>query len=342
MSTTWKQASTLVLAFLLALFLVGCNTGDNAESSDKETIQDNTTQETEENTEESTDTQEDKEQQSDNQTTYPLTVTDATGEEVTFDSEPTKLVSLIPSETEVLFALGAGEEVLAVDDYSDFPKETADLPKLGSTYSGLNVEELIALQPDVVFINAGLQADVAQELRDQGLTVFGSNPGSITDVIESIETIGLILNNQEQAEAVTKEMTEKIDYVKEKVANAEPKKVYAEFSAGWSFGTGDFANDLITLAGGENIFADVEGWFEVNPEEVINRNPEVILFTSGEDGVTEDNKEAITTRDGFEVIDAVKNDQVIGIDSNKASRVGPRITDSLIEIFEAIHPELAE
>ncbi|WP_261177596.1 ABC transporter substrate-binding protein [Anaerobacillus sp. CMMVII] len=212
----------------------------------------------------------------------------------------------MPSETEILFAIGAGDKVLAVDDFSNFPEQTAGLPKLGSTYSGLNLEQLIALQPDVIFINAALQAQVAQELREQGLKVFGSNPQSVEEIIQAIEEIGVVLNHQEEAEAVTKGMLEKLEFVKVKVANVAPKQVYAEYSAGWSFGTGEFANDLITLAGGVNIFADQTGWFEVSAEEVIKRNPEVILYTAGEEGIKEENKEQIISRDGWEVISAIQ------------------------------------
>lgn len=330
MNNMFKKIAVLLVTVLFVVGLIGCNTNEEVKEEPKQETATNSVVEEKEDKQKNLVTQ------------YPLTLTDATGEEVTFEAEPTKLVSLIPSETEILFAVGAGDEVLAVDDFSDYPAETANLPKLGSTYSGLNLEQLIALQPDVIFINATLQAQVAQELRDQGLTVFASSPKTVGEIIEAINTIGVILNNQEQAQAVTNEMISKLEFVKEKVSNVEPKQVYAEYSAGWSFGAGEFANDLISLAGGENIFADQTGWFEVSPEEVIKRNPEVIFYTAGEQGVNEENKEQIISRDGWEVIAAVQNDMVIGIDSNKASRVGPRITDSLIEIFEALHPELAE
>ncbi|MDC3424478.1 ABC transporter substrate-binding protein [Aquibacillus sp. 3ASR75-11] len=333
MDNMFRRIAVLLFLFIVTIGLVGCNT---QEENKEESSQDqNSSAEVEE--------QEDgSQEESKLETEYPLTVTDATGTEVTFDSEPTKLVSLIPSDTEILFALGAGDEVLAVDDNSNYPEETADLPKLGSTYSGLNEEELIALQPDVVFINTQLQPEVAAQLRAKDIKVFGSNPQSIEEIMEAITRTGTILNNQEEAKAVTDQMNEDLQYVKDKLANVEPKKVYAEYSAGWSFGSGEFANDLINLAGGENIFADQESWFEVNPEEVIKRNPEVILYTSGEEGAGQENKEQILSRDGWDVIDAVKNERVVGVNSTKASRVGPRITESLIEIFEAIHPKLAE
>lgn len=332
MGSMFKQLSLFLFILMMTISLVGCNTEEEVTGEP----------ESDETSEPVAEEQKESKDDTNLATEYPLTLTDATGEEVTFEAEPTKLVSLIPSETEILFALGAGEEVLAVDDFSDFPEEVANLPKLGSTYSGLNIEQLIALQPDVIFLNAALQAEVAKELRDQGFTVFASNPQSVEEIMEAIKTIGVILNNQEEGQTVTGNMEEKLQYVKDKVLNVEPKKVYAEFSAGWSFGSDQFASDLITLAGGENIFADQSGWFEVSPEDVIKRNPEVILYTSGEKGANEENKEQIISRDGWGVIEAVQNENVVGIDSNKASRVGPRITDSLIEIFEAIHPELAE
>ena len=129
-------------------------------------------------------------------------------------------------------------------------------------------------------------------------------------------------------EVITNQVTEAVKSVKEE----DKKKVYIEFSPGWTVGKGEFMDEMITLAGGTNVASDIEGWSQINEENIIKANPDVILYAKS---VIENDKtlaEIIKERSGWDQITAVKNDQVIGLDDNLLSRPGPRVTQGLIEV----------
>ncbi|GGG11647.1 ABC transporter substrate-binding protein [Paenibacillus abyssi] len=272
------------------------------------------------------------------QTEYPLTMVDVTGTEIVFEQAPTMVVTLVPSATETLFAVGAGEEVIGVDEWSNYPEEAAAKPKIGDLTT--NIESVSAMNPDLVVASASMNAQAIEQLRALGVTVFASNPKTLDETIAHIEEIGVIMNKQEQASAVAEEMRAVKQQVVEAVKDAPKKRVYLEFSPGYSVGKGEFLDELLTLAGGENIAGDQEGWFQIDAETVLQSNPEVIIYPDmGEDKTI---LELIQSRPGWDQIDAVKNDQVFAVANDPLVRVGPRLTDGLLEMAKAIHPDLVK
>lgn len=275
-------------------------------------------------------------------TTYPLTVKDSSGTEFTFESAPKRIVSLAPSETEGLFALGLDEQVVGVSDNDDYPEAVKDKPRMGGFQ--VNVEAVIAAQPDLVMAASLIDEATVKSLSDLGIKVYRSNPKTVNEVIEHIKTLGQITDRQSEAEQLTKQMQEELTKVTEAVKGLtedQKKKVYIEFSPGWTVGKGEFMDEMITLAGGVNVASDITGWSEINEENIIKANPDVILYANS---VIDENNQTLADiikgRGGWDQITAIKEDRVVGLDDNLLSRPGPRVTQGLIEVAKAIYPDL--
>jgi iron complex transport system substrate-binding protein len=273
------------------------------------------------------------------QTQYPLKIKDGTGVELVFNKAPLRVATIAASETETVFAIGAGDKVYGVDDYSNYPEAANTKPKVGDMNT--NLEALLATKPDVVFSNTGLQKKVIDKLRELKIKVYASDPKSIDQVIEKIENVGLIMNLQVNAKKVTNTMRAEKKMVVDALKNAPKKKVYLEFDPGYTVGDGEFLSDLITLAGGVNAVSGTNGWFAVDPEAIIKANPDVILYSDISYG-TESNYDIIVKRAGWDQITAVKNKQVIALKTDPLVRVGPRITKGLIDMAKAVHPDLVK
>lgn len=272
-----------------------------------------------------------------------LTVTDSANRSVTITGAPQRILSLAPSTTEIVFALGLGSRVIAVDSYSDYPAATKDLPKI-NTFP-LNLEQVVSLKPDLV-LAAGIQsADDIKKLSDLKLTVLvvGSVNATFDSVASDIALVGKATGTDAQAKAVTDAMKQKIDSIKAKVAGASTKpRVYWELDSTdpakpYAPGPGSFINDIITLAGGVNVTASAKSpYAQISAEEIIAANPAVIILSDAAYGTT---VESVKARKGWSVISAVKNNLVFPIDDNLVSRPGPRIVDGLEAAAKLIHPE---
>lgn len=273
-----------------------------------------------------------------------ITVTDGAKRAVTITGTPQRIVSLAPSTTEIAFALGLGKQVIAVDALSDYPAATKDLPKI-KTYP-LNLEQVVALKPDLI-LAAGIQSpDDIKKLADLKLTVLvvGSMNATFESVMSDVALVGKATGTDAQAKAITDAMQQRIDAVKAKIATATSKpKVYWELDATdpakpYAPGPGSFVSDIITMAGGVNATASAKAAYaQVNAEEIIAANPDLIILSDAAYGTP---PESVKARPGWSAINAVKNNKVFPIDDNLVSRPGPRIVDGLEATAKLIHPEL--
>ncbi|MBD8500042.1 ABC transporter substrate-binding protein [Paenibacillus arenosi] len=272
-------------------------------------------------------------------TTYPLKIKDATGQEFTFEKAPERIVSVSPADTEMLFAIGLDKEIVGVSDHDDYPAAAATKPKMGGLEP--NVEAIIAAKPDVVFTGIAMKDEAVNKFRDMGIRTFKLDPKSYDGVIYSVETYGLITDRQADAKKVTDHMKQVRADVQASVKDAPKKNVYMEFSPGWTVGSGEYMHELLEIAGGVNIAADQTGWFQINEETIIKKNPDVILYGKGvKDYDTNKPLETIIReRKGWSEMNALKNNQVIGIEDDTISRPGPRLADALQSIAKAIHPD---
>ncbi|KIL36252.1 ABC transporter substrate-binding protein [Gordoniibacillus kamchatkensis] len=279
-------------------------------------------------------------------TQYPLKEKDATGNEFTFAKAPDKIASVSPAETEILFALGLGDKIVGVSDFDDYPAEAKSKPKLGGVVKP-NTEAMIATGADIIFTGVSMKKDAVEQLRGMNLNLFKVEPKTVADVMNDVLQFGRITDRQEQAEQVVAKMKadmQKVQDAVKSVPQEQKKKVYVEFSPGWTVGKGEFMDELITLAGGINVAADTKGWNQISEEKIIQANPDVILYASDvvDDKTKKTMDQLIRGRSGWDQINAIKNNRVIGLASGPFNRPGPRLTEGLLAMAKAIYPDLVK
>ena len=269
-----------------------------------------------------------------------VTVTDMHGREITLDEPAVRVVALQPSDCEILCALGCEEALVGVGQYCDYPASILGLPVVQSG-AETNIEEILALNPQVVFMNDMSQSEeqVAQ-LEENGVKVVVSKAADIEGVYYAIRMMGQLMGKADAAEAVIADMQGTFDEIKEKSAS-EGKTVYFEVSplqwGLWTAGNGTFMDELAGICGLTNAFSDVNDWAAISEEQVLARDPDYIVTISMYYGEGPTPVEEIMGREGWQDLKAVKNGQVFNAESNAISRPGPRLKDAAIELFNFIN-----
>lgn len=318
-----KIKSFLLLSIPLALTLGACQ-DDSAETP--------ATEETPEET--ATDTSGDT----------PYTVTDDRGEDIEFEQAPETIVSLIPSNTEIVFALGAGEQLVGVTDFDNYPEAAQDIERVSDSVE-FNAEKIIQLDPDVVLAYSTGEAPPAlSQLEDADIPVFViQSATSFDEVYGDIEQIASVLAKEDQGAEVIEGIQTQIEDVQERLAAVdEQKEVYVEISPSpeiYTTGKSTFMQEILDHANVTNVFEDLEGWPNISEEEVITRDPEIILTTVS---YVEDAVGDIEARDSWSAVEAIENGEVHFIDSDITSRPGPRIGEAVQLVAETVYPELME
>jgi iron complex transport system substrate-binding protein len=272
-------------------------------------------------------------------------IADGFGREITLDSPAQQLVSLAPSNTEILFAVGAGDQVLGRDEFSDYPEEANALPSVGGGFGDYNLEAIVDLEPDLVLAAEINTPEQVQALEDLGLTVFYlSNPTSLEEMYDNLLTVAKLTGHEAETEELVVELRDRVSQVEMRVEPAEEQpSVFYELdatdpSAPWTAGSGTFIDTLISMAGGTNLASDMEGqYLQISAEELLVRDPQVILLGDSAYGITAD---SLSERPGWNNISALVNRKIYGFDDNLVSRPGPRLVDGLEELARLLHPEL--
>ena len=273
-----------------------------------------------------------------------MTIVDGLGRTVTLAGSPQRIVSLAPSNTEILFAIGAGPQVVGRDDFSDYPEGAGGLTSIGGPWGELNTEFLVALQPDLVLAAGINTSEQVQAIEDLGLTVYYlANPLDFDGLYQNLRLVGELTGHAADAEALVADLRARVDTVKRTVGEADRRTVYYEVdgtdpNAPWTTGAGTFQQVLIEAAGGENVFADLQGWVQVSLEEIVGRDPEIMIFGAGPWVPT--TPKSVAERSGWDGITAVSSGAVYGIDTNWTDRVGPRLVDALEAIADLLHPRV--
>ncbi|MFQ6066521.1 MAG: ABC transporter substrate-binding protein [bacterium] len=275
---------------------------------------------------------------------FPVSVTDDLGRNVTLSRQPQSIISLAPSNTEILFALGLGEKVIAVSEYCNYPLGAQNKAKIGG-FSTVNIEKVVSLKPDLVLASCGVQKAVVKELERLGLTVIALDAKSIEEVLENIRLVGKAAGQPEAARELRVNLERRVKAVTDKTKGLLPSQrptifYEVQYDPLMTAGPGTFINDLIHSAGGVNIASDAAAKYPVyNLETLIKRNPEVIIISFWHGSITA-SVEGVKSRQRWQNVDAVKNNRVYGINADIVSRPGPRIVDALEKMARFIHPEL--
>ena len=275
----------------------------------------------------------------------PMTVTDQSGRIVTLDKIPERIISIAPANTEILFALGLGDKVVGVTEYCNYPEEATDVEKVGG-FSTPDIEKILALEPDVIFAAPIHEAEIIPQLENLGLAVIALTPETVDETFDAIELVGMVTGVEDTATALAEDMQENIDDVTSLVANLSDDERPNVFYIVWhdplmTAGGDTLVSQLIDLAGGENIFANLSGYQMVDPESVIAGEPQVIIAGTGMGSGANAPLEWAQTEPRLQDTEALKEGKVFSINTDLTGRFGPRIVDALYEMLALIHPELA-
>jgi iron complex transport system substrate-binding protein len=270
----------------------------------------------------------------------PASVTDSSGVELTFETPPQRIVSYSPGATEILFAIGAGDLVVAADEFSDYPAETADLPKVA--YSTPDPEAALSFEPELV-IMADRQADQVPQFRGAGMTVFATGaPSSLDEVYEQIELLGRITDHEDEAASVVEDMQSRIAAVEERLGDVDDgPRVFFELTPDlYTVAPDSFVGALLTLLKAQNVAEGAASQFpQLSNEAVLAADPEVIFLTDAEFG---ESLETVAARPGWDAVSAVVEERVYPLDGDLASRPGPRLAEAIEAMAAALYPELFE
>jgi iron complex transport system substrate-binding protein len=273
-----------------------------------------------------------------------ITLSDGLNRAVTLKGTAKRVVSLAPANTEILYAIGAGAQVVGRDEISDYPAAAQSLPTVGG-YSGFNLEAIVALHPDLVLTGGINTPELVASLENLRLTVYYlPNPNTLEEMYTNLEIVAKLTGHESETAIL-------VDSLKSRVAAVDLKikplsnipTVYYELDATdptkpYTAGPGSFVDLLIDRAGGKNIGAELSSqWAQISLEQLVVANPAIIILGDAAYGET---PAQVAARLGWETLTAVQTGQIFAFDDNLVSRPGPRLVDGLEALAKLLHPEL--
>ena len=270
----------------------------------------------------------------------PKTFTDEVGREVTFSFPPKRIVSLAPNVTEILFGLGLDEEIVGVSIHCNFPEKAKTKVQVGS-YISLDFEKIVSLKPDLIIATgAGNTRDMVERLEKLGFPTYVIFPKNFKDVLRSIGHISQVVDREEEGMRIIQAMKRRRQRVVEVTQGLPKPKIFLQIGEApiVTVGKNSFGDDLIRLAGGENIAGkEKEMYPRLGMEEILKRSPEVIIISSM--NPKGDYQKILQGWSRWKTIPAVKNRRIYLIDSDLVDRPSPRLIEGLEEIAKMLHPE---
>jgi iron complex transport system substrate-binding protein len=275
----------------------------------------------------------------------PIKLTDGLGRSIELAAPAQRIISIAPSNTEILFALGAGKQLVGREEMSDYPAEAKDVTSIGSVFQKLNTEAIVALQPDLILAAEINNPEQVKALEDLKLNVYYlPNPKTFDDLYTNLEAVGKLTGRSAEAAKLNESLKARYDAVIQKLSQAkDAPTVFYEIDATdptkpYTSGPGTFIDLVITLAGGKNIGGALKDAFaQISSEELVKQNPNIIVLGDALYGVT---SESVAQRPGWNTLRAVKDQMVFAFDDNLISRPGPRLIDGLEQMAKLLHPEL--
>ncbi len=275
-----------------------------------------------------------------------VVITDDLGTEIVLQECPKRIISLAPSITESLFAIGAGDRIVGRDSNSKYPPEVENIPDIGSLWQDLPLEAMLALEPDLVIAAEIISQDQVAQMQKAGLTVYWqANPKDFQGLFDNLKDLARLTCREEKVDELVAELQERVQAVEEAVAQVEERPlVFYELDATdpanpWTSGPGTFIDYAIRTAGGENLGGQVldAPWAQISAEKIIELNPDIILLADAPYGVT---PEEVAKRPGWGAIRAVQAGRVYPFNPYLLSVPGPRMVNGLETLAVLFHPDL--
>ena len=272
---------------------------------------------------------------------FPVTIVDDEGTSVDIPGEPRRIVSLTPATTEILFAIGAGDRVVATTDFDDYPPEAVELPDVAS-FTSVDVEQIVGLEADLVIAggNNFNDPEAIARLRSLGVPVVVTYAADVEGVLRDIELVGSSVGRRDQARDLVASMRAGFDQVARATRDRERPRVFYELDATSEIYTAaddSFIEEMIDLAGGDPITTGSTTSFSISLERLIDADPELILLGDAAYGVTPDQ---VAQRSGWAVMTAVHDGRIEPVDDVVITRPGPRLVEGLRQLAGAIHPDV--
>ncbi len=274
---------------------------------------------------------------------WPVTVTDGDGREVTVAAAPERIVSLAPSNTEIVYALGLGDRLVGRTDYCNYPPEASNVPSIGG-FSTPNLEAIVALEPDLVLATS-IHEETIGQLETLGITVVVLKPQGIDSILGSIELVGIVTGAEAAADTLLDDMRARIEAVSALTEGLAPEQLVRTCFVVWHdplmlAGGDTLYEELIRIAGGSNIVGDQPDYPSIDIEEVIMADPQVIIVGVGMGDGEDLPLQYLLNEPRLANVAARQNDRVYAIDQDIVGRFGPRIVDALEQFASFLHPEL--
>lgn len=272
------------------------------------------------------------------ETVYPVEVTDSQGNVATITEEPQKIISVAPNITELIYELGLQDKLVGRSEYCDYPEDVLSVESVGTLWEP-NLENIIALEPDVVFTSACFNPDAVEMMKNAGIEVVVLDEQTdISGVYTMIEVFGEVMNCNDKAADCISEMKSTISSVEEKVKDLDAPSVYYVIGYGeygdYTSGGDTYAGNMLEIAGGDNIAKDISGW-GITLEEIVEADPEIIV-------ISEYMKDDFVSMEAYKELTAVKEGHVYTIDINMLDRQGYRNAQGIEELAKIFHPEAFE
>jgi len=269
-------------------------------------------------------------------------LTDAQGASVRVEKRPERIVSTAPTATEILFALGAGERVVAVTNQCNYPPETRGLPRIGGWFTP-SLEKTLAAEPDLVIASRGNPTDFLEALRKSGCPVFSVDPQTLEDIFTAIGDIGAAAGAKAAADDLTAEMRGRLDAVAGRLADvpeqARPTAfMFLQIAPLWTAGSRTFQDDAMRAAGARNIAATEVGFVPYSMEMLLAADPDFLLLSTME-GDPERMKREVLAKSAFRRLAAARNGRLVVLEADPIMRPGPRIVDAVEAMAKAFYPE---
>jgi iron complex transport system substrate-binding protein len=272
-----------------------------------------------------------------------VAITDDAGTTITLNATPVRIVSLSPSNTEILAALGLADRIVGITDVCDYPPEVKNTTRIGG-YSAISIEKVAAARPDLVMASDITPKETVSRLRGLGLTVAVISPRNTDHMIRDLRMMGMLTGEKGRANEMADNLSERVAAISScPSATGHPTVAHVVWhSPLYVSGNDTLQNDVITMAGGENVFAAMNGWGTVSLEEFLAKNPDIIIVNGG-GGMDSSQKdvilEAFMNNQQYSSLSAVKNKRVYAVDADIISRPAPRIVDAAEQVARLIHPE---